>query len=99
MQQLGGEVASLGQGQDAVGRAEGQGHNGHRGLATAGGYEAAAIAEKKIFHVVSLMISVYNGSLGIVAHATGPEQVDAELLLVDGESPFLLRTCGVEKFR
>ena len=99
MHQLGGEVAPLGQGHDAVGRAEGQRHDGHRGLATAGGYEAAAIAEKEIFYVVSLVIRVYNGSLGIVAHATRAEQVDAELLLVDGESPFLLCTGGVEKFR
>ena len=92
-------VASFCQGSDTVGGAEGQRHDGHRRLAAAGSYEAAAITEKKILYVVGLVISVDNRSLGIVAHATGAEQMDAKLLLVDGESPFLFSAGGVEKFR
>ena len=97
--ELGVEVAALGERHDAIGGTKRQRHDGHGRLAAAGGDQAAAIAEEKIFYVVSLVIGIDDGSFGILAHTTGAEQVDTELLLVDWESPFLLGTCGIKKFR
>ena len=93
-----GEVAAFGEGRDAVGGAEGQRHDGHGGLAAARSDQAAAIAEEKILYIVSLVIGIDDRSLRIVAHAAGAEQVYAELLLVDGESPFLFGVGGVKQF-
>src|SRR5260370_10429009 len=92
------EFAPFGQGADAVGGAEGKRHDSHRGLAAAGSDKAAAIAEDKMFYVVRLVIGIDDGSFGIFAHAAGAEQVHAELLLVDRESPFLFRVGGIKQF-
>src|SRR5258707_8417276 len=43
------ELPAFGKGHDAVGGAEGQSHDGHGGLAAAGGDQAAAVAQEKIF--------------------------------------------------
>ena len=94
--ELGAEFAALGQGHDAVGGAEGQRHDGHSGLAASGSDQAAAITQEKIFYVVGLVIGINDGSFGIFTHAAGAEQVHAELLFVDGESPFLFGVGGVE---
>ncbi len=90
-----GEFAAFGQGHDAVGSAEGERHDGHGGLAAARSDQAAAVAQEKILHVVSLVIGIDDGRFGIIAHAAGAEQVHAKLLLVDRESPFLFGIGGV----
>src|SRR5947207_13150246 len=48
--------------------------------------------------IVGLEIGIDQGSLGIDSHAAGTEQVHAELLFIDGKSPFLFCAGGVEKF-
>src|SRR5262249_41605934 len=90
------DFAAFGKIGDAVGGAERERFDGHRGLATAGRDKAAAIAEEKIFHIVGAMIGVDNGSLWISSHAAGAEQVHSELLLLDGIRPLLLCAGGVE---
>src|SRR6266478_9307539 len=92
-----GEFAALGEGHDAVAGPEGQRHNGHRGLAATGRDQATAVAQEQIFYVVGLVIGIDDGSFGIIAHAAGAEQVHAELLFVDVESPFLFGVGGIEE--
>jgi len=84
-----GEFAALGEGHDAVAGPEGQRHNGHRGLAATGRDQAAAVAQEQIFYVVGLVIGIDDGSFGIIAMRQVPSRCNAELLFVDGESPFL----------
>lgn len=91
-----GQFAALGEGHDAVGGAESQRHDGHSGLAAAGRDQAAAVAQEEIFYVVRLVIGIDDRRFGIFAHAAGAEKMHAELLLVDGESPFLFGVGGVE---
>ncbi len=92
-----GDFAALRQRGDAVGGAEGQGFNGHGGLAAAGGNQAAAVAEEEIFYVVGAVVGIDDGGLGIVAHAAGAEEVHGEFGFLDGVRPFLLRAGGVEE--
>jgi len=67
-------------------------------LAAAGGYQAAAVAEEEIFHVVGAVIGIDDGGFGVVAHAASAEEMHGELLLADGGRPLLLGSGGVEEF-
>ena len=89
---------AFGQGGHAVGGAECQRHDGHGWLAAAGGDETAAVAKEKIRDVMGAMVGIDDGGLRVIAHAAGSEQVDGEILLGDGVSPFLLRTGSIEDF-
>jgi len=92
------DIAAFCERGDAIGGAEGEGLDGHGGLAAAGGYEAAAIAEEKILYVVRAVVGVDHRGLGIIAHAAGAEEMDGELLLANGGRPLLLGSGGVEEF-
>src|SRR5215471_5923538 len=74
------EVPAFCQVTDAIRGTEGQRHDGHGRLAAAGSYQASAIAEEKVLHVVRLVVPIDYRRLGIVAHPAGAEQVHAELL-------------------
>ena len=84
-----GDFAALGQRGDTVGGAEGQGFDGHGGLAAAGGNQAAAVAEEEIFYVVGAVVGIDDGGFGVVAHAAGAEEVHGELRFLDRLRPFL----------
>src|SRR2546430_4144791 len=86
---LGVYVATLCERSDAIGSAERERFDSHSRLATAGGDEAAAVAEEDVFHVMRAMVRIDDGSLWIIAHAAGTEEMDGKLLLFDGVSPFL----------
>src|SRR6267154_1599553 len=86
-----GNFAALGESGDAVRRAVGQGLDGHGRLAAAGGDQAAAVTEEKVFDVVGSMVGVDYRFLGIIAHAAGAEQVHGKLLLLDRITPLGFR--------
>src|SRR5712692_8046429 len=92
-----GDFAALGQRGDAVGGAEGEGFDGHGGLAAAGGDQAAAVAEEEIFHVVGLVVGIDYGGFGVVAHAAGPEEVHGEFGFLYRVRPLLSRAGGIEE--
>src|SRR5271168_1793953 len=62
-----------------------------RAWQTARGDEARSVAEKKIPHVVSAMILVDDGTLRIVAHPAGAEQVHAATRRARRGAPGFLR--------
>src|SRR5215813_13918722 len=90
------DFATLCQIGDAVGGSECEGLDGFSWLATAGGNEAAAVTEEKILHVVRAMIGVDDGRLRVVAHTAGAEHGEGELLLLNGQTPFLFRAGSVK---
>jgi len=69
------------------------------GLATAGGDEAAAVAEEKILYVVGAMVGVDDRSFRIVAHAAGAKQVHRELLFLNWGGPLGFGAGRVEDFQ
>src|SRR6059036_1833154 len=75
----GADLATLRKRGDAVAGSKSQCLDGHGGLATAGGHQAAAIAKEKILDVMSAVIGVDDRSFRIVPHAASPEKVDGEL--------------------
>src|SRR5258708_16862980 len=84
-----GDFAALRQRGNAVGGAEGEGFDGHGGLAAAGGDQAAAVAEEEIFYVVGLVVGIDYRGFVVVAHAAGAEEVHGELRFLDRLRPFL----------
>src|SRR5258708_13087227 len=84
---LRGNFAVVGQGGNAVGRAVGQRLDGHGGLATARGDEAAAVAEEKILYVVGAMVGVDDRSFRIVPHSAGTKQEHPQPLLFTQQAP------------
>jgi len=96
---LGVYVATLCERSDAVGGAKRERFDGHCRLAAAGGDETAAVAEENVLHVMRAMVRIYDGSFWIIAHAAGTEEMDGELLLFDGVSPFLPCAGCIENLR
>jgi len=90
----GADLAALRERGDAVAGSKCQRLDGHGGLAAAGGHQAASIAKEKILHVMSAVIGIDDGSLGIVPHAAGPEKMDGELRLLDRKTPMPLGAGG-----
>src|ERR1700674_1226390 len=93
----GADLAALRQRGDAVAGSKCQRLDGHRGLATAGGHQAATIAKKEILDVMSAVIGIDDGSLRIVPHAAGSEKVDGELRFTNGLGPLLLHASCVQQ--
>src|ERR1700693_3061180 len=83
------QLAALGPADNAAASAKCQRVNGHGGLAAAAGDQAAAVAKKKIRHVMGSMAGIDHRGLRIVPHAAGAEQVDAELLFLGWPAPDL----------
>ena len=83
------DLAALGEGGDAVGGAEGEGFDGHGGLAAAGSDQATAVTEEEIFYVVGAVVGIDDGGFGVVAHAAGAEEVHGELGFLNRLRPFL----------
>src|ERR1700687_1201409 len=94
----GADFAALREPRNAVSGAEGQRLNGHRGLAAAGSYQAAAIAKEKVFDVMGAVVRIDHRRLRIVSHAAGAEKMHGELLLPCRETPLFLSTGGVKNF-
>ena len=82
---LGTKLAALRESGDPVGSAIGQRLNGHRGLATPGSYQTAAITKEKVLHIVRAMVGIDNRGFRIVAHAACAEKAEAKLLFHDGK--------------
>ena len=94
--ELAADFAALRERRNSVSGAEGQRLDGHGGLAAARGHQAAAIAKKKILHVMCPVVRIDHRRLGIVSHAARPEKVDAELLLPRRKIPFFRRASSIK---
>ena len=53
---------------DMIRRPECEGLDRHRGLATAGGHKAAAVAQEEIPDIVSAVVAVDHGIVGVIAN-------------------------------
>src|SRR5580698_3810295 len=80
---------------DMVCRPKREGLDRHGRLATAGGYEARAVAEEQVRDIVGAMILVDHRLAGVVTHATGAEQMNAAPALTDRAAPDLHGAGGV----